>query len=330
MLLIQFTADGGRAVGILEDDGAVVVLDGVTRVVDLARAASSARSSLDVHARAHASGRREEYRVIEAEGRLFPPIDHTEPARCIVTGTGLSHLGSAESRDAMHRDLLSADEAELSDSMKMFRMGLEGGKPLPGEVGVQPEWFYKGDGSWVVAPGGELDVPHYAEDGGEEPEIVGIYLIDDDGVPVRLGFALGNEFSDHVMERGNYLWLAHSKLRQSAIGPALATGPLADSVRGTSRIRRGSETVWERPFLTGEANMSHTIANLEGHHFKYPAFRRPGDVHVHFFGTATLSHSDGVRLADGDRIEIEAEGFGPPLRNVVRMRAGSTPAVRTL
>ena len=67
--------------------------------------------------------------------------------------------------------------------------------------------------------------------------------------------------------------------------------------------------------LSGENNMSHTIANLEAHHFKYSGFRRPGDVHVHFFGTATLSFSAGVQTKDGDVFEIEADAFLFPLRN---------------
>ena len=43
--------------------------------------------------------------------------------------------------------------------------------------------------------------------------MAGIYVIGDDGTPFRVGFALANEFSDHVTERINYLYLAHSKLR---------------------------------------------------------------------------------------------------------------------
>jgi hypothetical protein len=61
--------------------------------------------------------------------------------------------------------------------------------------------------------------------------------------------------------------------------------------------------------------MSHTFANLEYHHFKYSLFRAPGDVHVHMFGTATLSFADGIRTQEGDVFEIEADGFGLPLRN---------------
>ena len=173
------------------------------------------------------------------------------------------------------------------------------------------------DGSIVVAPYRPLMSPAFALDGGEEPEIVGLYIVGMDRQVYRLGFALGNEFSDHVMEKQNYLYLAHSKLRPCAFGPELRLGELPEDVRGTSRILRGGDVIWERPFLSGEANMSHTIANLEAHHFKYRQFRRPGDVHVHFFGTATLSFTEGIALAPGDEMEIEAEGFGRPLRNAL-------------
>ena len=251
---------------------------------------------------------------LERAGRLLPPLDHPgDPAHMLVTGTGLSHLGSAEGRDKMHKDL--AEATSLTDSMRMFKLGLEGGKPAPGQEGVQPEWFYKGDGATVAAPGQPLESPSFALDGGEEPEIVGLYLIGPDTQPWRIGFALGNEFSDHVTEKQNYLYLAHSKLRMCSIGPEILLGDLPGDVRGTSRIRRDGVVVWEKPFLSGEGNMCHSIENLERHHFKYPAFRRPGDVHVHFFGTSTLSFSDGFRTQAGDEFEIEVADFGRPLRN---------------
>jgi hypothetical protein len=195
---------------------------------------------------------------------------------------------------------------------------------------VQPEWFYKGDGSQLVAPGDPLRAPAFALDAGEEPEIAGIYLVDRDGNPVRLGFALANEFSDHVTERTNYLWLAHSKLRQAALGPELRLGALPPDVRGVSRILRDGAAVWEKGFATGEANMSHSLANLEHHHFKYAQFRRPGDVHVHFFGSATLSFGDGVEVRPGDMFEIEAEPFRLKLRNPVAAAPAAQVAVRAL
>ena len=248
------------------------------------------------------------------EGRMLPPIHHPDPAHLHLTGTGLTHLGSAATRDSMHQKA-AKDEAALTDSMRMFRMGIEGGKPTSGAPGVQPEWFYKGNGTMAAAPGAPLVSPAFADDGGEEPEIAGIYVIGDDGTAYRVGFALSNEFSDHVMERVNYLYLAHSKLRPASFGPEILVGELPADIRGVSRIRRGDEIIFEKPFLSGEANMSHSIANLEHHHFKYGLFRQPGDIHVHMFGTATLSFADGIRVVPGDMFEIEASPFGLPLRN---------------
>jgi hypothetical protein len=168
-----------------------------------------------------------------------------------------------------------------------------------------------------------LPSPDFALDGGEEPELVGLYVIGADGVPYRLGFALGNEFSDHVTERQNYLYLAHSKLRACAVGPELRSGELPRDLRGSSRIRRGDALIWEKPFVTGEANMCHSLANLEYHHFKYAAHRVPGDVHLHFFGTATLSFADGVQAEPGDRFEIELPELGAALVNPLqRVAAG--------
>lgn len=323
--LVQFADAGGRrAVAALAEDGSARRVAGVSGTLELAGRALAEGASL-----AEVAGRQAAGAVDLAQVRLLAPVDHADPAHLLVTGTGLTHLGSAEGRDKMHR--AAADPAAQTDSMKMFLMGLEGGKPAGGGPGVQPEWFYKGDGQIIVAPGEPLAMPSFAEDGGEEPEIAGVYLIDAQGAPVRLGYALGNEFSDHVTERGNYLWLAHSKLRAAALGPELLLGELPADVRGASRILRAGRVVWEKPFLSGEANMSHSLDNLEHHHFKYAGFRRPGDVHVHFFGTATLSFSDGFRTEEGDVFEIEAKPFTLPVRNPLKRAAQSGPVkVRAL
>ena len=314
-------SDQRRIVAAVSDDGTARRVDGFDTTYSLARSAIE-RQVTFADAVADCLSAPVDLLAAEAEGRLLAPIDHPDPAHCLLTGTGLTHLGSAEGRDKMHK---AAAAGNLTDSMRMFLMGVKGGKPAGGSPGVQPEWFYKGDGTGMVGTGAPLASPDFALDGGEEPEIAGIYLIDDAGRPRRLGFALANEFSDHITERGNYLWLAHSKLRPAALGAELLTGPLPDDVRGTSRIVRNGETLWEKPFRSGEANMSHSIANLEHHHFKYAQFRRPGDVHVHFFGTATLSFADGIATREGDVFEVSAEPFALPLRNPL-VRAAPTEA----
>jgi hypothetical protein len=317
--LVQFERDGARGLAGIDASGEVHAIAGVSTTLELAREAIDRGGTLAEFAAKRTAGAIDLTAVT-----LLSPVDHPDPAHLTVSGTGLTHLGSAEGRDAMHR---AAATGAATDSMRMFLMGEEGGKPSGGAPGVQPEWFYKGDGSIVAAPGAPLVMPLFAEDGGEEPEIAGVYLIGEDGTPLRLGFVLGNEFSDHVTERANYLWLAHSKLRQAALGPELLLGEMPREVRGTSRILRDGAVLWEKPFRTGEANMTHSLANLEHHHFKYSSFRRPGDVHVHFFGTATASFADGIETRPGDVFEIQADAFTLPLRNTLA-REGDSGMIR--
>jgi len=320
--------DGARILAAVNDAGLARRVEVADTLYALAQSALAAGATLAEAAQASPLGDEVDIPLALAEGRVLAPIDHVDPAHLILTGTGLTHLGSAEGRDKMHKAAQGGEP--LTDSMRMFLMGVEGGKPADGVVGAQPEWFYKGNGSHLVGPGAPLTSPAFAEDGGEEPEIAGIYLIGPDGGPHRLGFCLANEFSDHVTERGNYLWLAHSKLRQAALGPELLTGELPADVRGASRILRGDGVVWEKPFLSGEANMSHAIANLEHHHFKYGIFRRPGDVHVHFFGAATLSFADGFQTRPGDVFEISAAPFLYPARNRLDQAEPEAVTVRVL
>ncbi|TYC67311.1 GguC protein [Stappia sp. BW2] len=327
MLISQILDDAGNRAVVVRNGSEASVLKGVASTYELVQEAIGKGQSLTECIRGHELGAAVDLEQLASKGRLLLPIDHPDAAHMHLTGTGLTHLGSAATRDAMHAKA-KTDNANVTDSMKMFQLGLEGGRPEAGQVGVQPEWFYKGNGSCAVAPGGELVSPGFCEDGGEEPEVAGIYVVAEDGTPFRVGFALANEFSDHVMERQNYLYLAHSKLRPASFGPELLVGPLPEKVEGTSRIYRDGAVLWEKPFLSGEANMSHTLANLEHHHFKYDVFRQPGDLHVHMFGTATLSFADGISCREGDEVEISAPGFGVPLKNRLAFKAADAGAAQ--
>ena len=163
MLLLQYLEpNGARRVGVLDAATKIVrAIEGYATTYDMANAAIVSGRSLESLA-ADALGEAQiEYKVLAAEKRVLSPLDHPDPAHCYVTGTGLTHLGSADARDAMHKKI-DAPVESLSDSMKMFRMGVEGGKPRQGETGVQPEWFYKGDGSIVCASEQALPMPEFA------------------------------------------------------------------------------------------------------------------------------------------------------------------------
>lgn len=256
--------------------------------------------------------------------QILPAFDHpTEPGNCHVSGTGLTHRASVDNRNAMHQET-----ASVSDSMRMYQWGLEGGSPPPGTIGTSPEWFYKGNGLCLSGHGEALSIPAFAEDGGDESEIAGAYLIDRDGNPRRVGMTQGNEFSDHLVEKRNYLYLASSKLRECSIGPELILDPDFQDVRGTARVLRNQSPLWEKPIKSGEANMCHSLENMEHHHFKFPIHRRPGDVHIHFYGASSLSFGDGVLLTTGDVMEFSYAGFGRPLRNGVAVESGPPALVR--
>jgi hypothetical protein len=311
---LQHRTTGARCLALVEEPHLSLLVD-CASLYDLVQVSFASGKGLGALASQSKNGVALDYDSVyqqESQWRLLPPMDHPrEPSRCLVTGTGLTHLGSAKNRQSMHTDKTE----EFTDSMKMFRWGVEGGRPAPGTIGTPPEWFYKGTGSILRAHGEALEVPSYAEDGGEEAEIAGIYVIDSAGKPFRVGFAVGNEFSDHRFEKKNYLNLAASKLRCCGLGPEIVIDAPFQSVPGEVRLERDGDLLWSKAICTGETEMCHSLQNIEHHHFKFAGHRHPGDVHVHYFGAHSLSFGDGVQLQDGDSMTIYFEGMGRPLRN---------------
>jgi hypothetical protein len=314
--LVQLiAATGTRAVGVPGKGDNIALIEGATSVYELAQLALREGIPLARAARARIGRQTENYDRVVAEQRLLPPLDHPDPMHCVVTGTGITHRQTPKPVDEATN--AHTGPKPKSDGARLYDAGVENGRPPSGKVGAQPEWFYKGDGSCLVASDRPLAVPDFSMRCGEEAEIVGLYLIDGEGTPRRLGFALGNDLSDHPMEQQNGILLGHSKLRPCGLGPELLTGPLPPSVEGTSRIVRGGNVLWEKPVLGGETNMVHSLANIEHHQFKYAMFRRPGTVHIHYFGAMALSFVDGIHPEPGDIFEIDVPMLGRPLRNTL-------------
>ena len=307
----------GRRVAIVEEPS-LVLLESPRSIYELALAAVDVGTTVATAAGAARSNTTVNYDDVysgRSDWQFLPAFDHPhDPMHCLVTGTGLTHKASAENREKMHQ---AQTVGHLTDSMRMYQWGVDGGRPAESSIGVQPEWFYKGTGHMLRAHGQPLEQPAYADDAGEEPEVAAAYIIDQHGTPWRVGFATGNEFADHVMEKKNYLYLAHSKLRQAAVGPELALDNKFESLTGTVTIRRGNEIVWSHALQSGEAHMAHSLANLEYHQFKYAEHRQPGQAHIHFFGAAAFSFGAQVTLHHGDVMQVEWEGLGRPLQNVL-------------
>src|SRR5215471_5166725 len=116
MNLIQFELpDGSRRVGVVQGE-TVTEVSNATSARDIALKAIESGRSLTGQIQAARAGAEHEFASLLAELRVLPPIDHPDPAHCLVTGTGLTHLGSAATRDKLHKQATQAEEA-LTDSM---------------------------------------------------------------------------------------------------------------------------------------------------------------------------------------------------------------------
>jgi hypothetical protein len=308
----------GRQVALVEEPS-LHLLSSVRSVYDLALEAIDSSVSIDMLISKYRSRDTLDYSSIydgSSEWSILPSFDCPQNQfACLVSGTGLTHKNSALNRQMMH----TTGEASMTDSMKMYQWGVEGGRPPAGAIGTQPEWFYKGTGHILKGHRAPLIVPSFGNDGGEEPEIAVVYLTSKTGQVYRIGFTTANEFSDHIMEKKNYLYLAPSKLRNCAIGPELVIDASFDNVEGTVSVVRNKKTIWSVPVHTGERHMAHSLENLEYHHLKYAEHRLPLQAHVHFLGADAFSFGAGVALQDGDEMIVHWKGFGRPLINPVSM-----------
>src|ERR1700736_116222 len=181
--LVQLGNGSSRRVAVVEEPH-LRCLTEVQSVYELVQRCLRHGHHLSEQSLALANGDVLDYDAIYAgtsEWHLLVPIDVPgSPSRLTIAGTGLTHLGSAKERQAMHLADVQKEAAAVTDSMRMFQWGVEQGRPVEGAIGIAPEWFYKGDGSIVRAPFEALEIPGYAEDGGEEAEIAGVYVIADD------------------------------------------------------------------------------------------------------------------------------------------------------
>ena len=334
MRIVQFqTPTTGRRVGIVEDNDLrdlTAVRPDWQRAIDIFHSAEASAESLATLIRSETGLSQApclDYQELlhsdstSGQPFLHPPLDAKDPYHVLVSGTGLTHLGGMQARNQMHSTADAPQQDTKTDSLKMFEMGLADGKPPLGTRGVAPEWFYKGNGLNIRGHRQALDIPAHARDGGEEAEIVGCYIVDRHGNPRRLGFALGNEWSDHATEKQNYLYLAPSKLMRCAVGPELILNSDFQAISLQCTVRRSGNVIYDSGELwSGEQHMCHSLANCEDHHFKFPQHRHPGDIHLHFFGTSKLSY--GLRdwtYADGDEVQVAAPGFSATLVNSIRL-----------
>ncbi len=289
MYLIQFLDEAGRTTPGIVESGFIYPLKTDADLYTLAIQSIEQQTTLS---KVIASLKRLaaiDYETFLYAQRILPPITHQDPSRILVSGTGLTHLNSVMMRKDMHK------MDSVTDAQRIYYDGLMGGKPAENETGAMPEWFFKGFGCQVRTSNQSLSIPKYALDGGEEAELAVIYIVGNDCVPYRLGFALGNEFSDHVLEKKNHYYLAHSKLRECSIGTEIYVGDMPNKINGFISIQRDRNEIWRKKYVTGPEQMTHSLQNIENHVFKYDMFCKPGQVHIFFLGADEVSFKDEIK-----------------------------------
>ena len=304
MHLSQITdADGARRV-VFRDDTTARVVTGATTTYDLAREAIAARTTLADAVRSRGLGAEVDLAAALAEGRVHAPINHPDPAHLHLTGTGLTHLGSAATRDAMHAGHRAGKADRFDEDVPHGPRGRQAGARARSACSRNGSTRATARSPWRPARRSLAGLRQGRRRGAGDRR----HLRDRRRRHAVPRSASRSPTSSPTTSPSgvNYLFLAHSKLRERVVRAGdPGSAPLPDDVAAPRASCATARLLWEKPFLSGEANMSHTIANLEHHHFKYGLFRQPGDVHVHMFGTATLSlrrrHQDRSRRRVRDR-----------------------------
>ena len=312
--LVQFSEDGVRGVAAIAEDGTARRLAGVGGTLALARRAIAERLSCSAELAERFGGRRGGARRSAAAGADRPrgrrpsagQRDRPDPSR----------LGRGAGQDAPR----GGGQGSADIPMRMFLMGGEGGKPTGAGGRRAAGMVLQGRRPNHRRARRALAMPRFAQDGGEEPEIAGVYLIDADGAPVRLGYVLATSSPTTSPSAATTCgW------RTPSCGPPpWAPSYCWASFPMTSAARAGS---------CGTASgLGEAVPVRGGQHVPFAGQPRAPPLQVrrlppprrrtrHFFGTATPSFSDGFRTEEGDVFEIEAKPFTLPVRNpLARLR----------
>ncbi|MBH0779291.1 fumarylacetoacetate (FAA) hydrolase [Nocardia bovistercoris] len=190
--------------------------------------------------------------------------------------------------------------------------------PPHDETNQHAQWFFKGFGSWLRLPGETLTVPSSAVALIEEPEVVLVYVNDDEGRPHYVGYTFGNDLCDIGLHRLNPIYNSYCKLCDTSISPWLFLGEPPESVTGRVAIDRADGLAWEGTFRCGAEALHFPAKGMADNLLSYPALHRPGLVNYLLLGADEASFHDGFRLTHGDRVTIEFASHDVVLENTVR------------
>ncbi len=212
--------------------------------------------------------------------------------------------------------MLRSRPRTVTDSMRMFQWGIEGGRPAIGAIGIAPEWFYKGDGSTLRAPFDASRFPAMRRMVAKKAELAG-------DLPDRGGWHTishwdggGKRILGSPIRKTNYLNLAGSKLRPAALGRSWSLILISAMCRRSSH-RASAERLWQ----SGSPAAKKICATV------LPIWSIITSSSTDTGNQATCTSTSlapssllwrRIVLQDGDWIEVRFEGFGSALRNPIQ------------
>ena len=104
MLISQILDDAETIRVVARNGGKTRIINGARSVYSLAMEAARTGTGLVALIERKGFGETVDLDAVYKKGRLVSPINHPDPAHLHLTGTGLTHLGSAATRDSMRGD----------------------------------------------------------------------------------------------------------------------------------------------------------------------------------------------------------------------------------
>ncbi|HEV2640181.1 MAG TPA: hypothetical protein VGX23_33915 [Actinocrinis sp.] len=191
--------------------------------------------------------------------------------------------------------------------------------PEPDEEFVPPNYYIKGFGSWLRLPEDPLLTPADPVWLLEEPEVVLVFVNDDEGEPHYAGYTFGNDLNDIGLHmKKMWAWTPYAKLCETSITPWLFLEPPPVTVTGTVTVERDGEPAWQGPFSCGTDSIFQRIPDMTGFLFSHPTLRQPGLVNYLFLGADKATYHDGFRIENGDRMVLDVSSHGVVLANTVK------------
>jgi hypothetical protein len=191
--------------------------------------------------------------------------------------------------------------------------------PEPDEEFVAPNYYIKGFGSWLRLPEDPLLTPGDPVWLIEEPEVVLVYVNDDEGAPHYAGYTFGNDLNDIGLHLKNkWAWTPYAKLCETSIAPWLFLDAPPERATGTVTIERDGGKAWQGDFSCGTDSIFQRIPDMTEYLFAHPTLRQPGLVNYLYLGADKCTYHDGFRIENGDRMVLDVTSHGVLLPNTVK------------